>query len=246
MLTKIDAHKFNTLIEINTLINSDYRDVHALLHTILESVTRLCGGEASSLLLVDKGKQELFFVVSTGSKRQEIKQFTIKLGEGIAGWVAEHNKSIIVNDVAGDMRHVSKKTDYPSITMMAVPMRIKDECIGVIEVNNKQDAEGFTHDDLYWLEIFANQAALAILNTKSIEQAHKDIKILEVQLNTNQNYHTMITKSPVILEKIEIIDRVAKTDSSVLILGESGVGKELFAERIHCPKDFWKANYSVM
>src|SRR5215469_12788736 len=43
----------------------------------------------------------------------------------------------------------------------------------------------------------------------------------------------MITKSPLVLEKLEIIDRVAKTDSSVLILGESGVGKELFAERIH-------------
>ena len=233
MLSKIDAHKFNTLIEINTLINSNYGDVHALLHRILESVTRLCGGEASSLLLVDKEKQELFFVVATGTKSHEIKQFTVKLGEGITGWVAEHNKSIIVNDVASDIRHVSKQGNFPSITMMAVPMRIKNACIGVIEVNNKLDAEGFTHDDLEWLEIFANQAALAIVNTKSIEQAHKDIKILEEQLDTNQSFHTMITKSPIILEKIEMIDRVAKTDSSVLILGESGVGKELFAERIH-------------
>jgi Nif-specific regulatory protein len=57
--------------------------------------------------------------------------------------------------------------------------------------------------------------------------------LLRDQLKTDQGYHTLIAKSPVILEKLEIIDRVAQTDSSVLILGESGVGKELFAEQIH-------------
>ena len=231
MLSKIDAQKFNTLIEINTLINSNYRDVHPLLTRILESATRLCGGETASMLLVDQERQELFFEVATGAKSQEVKQFTIKLGEGIVGWVAQHNKSIIVNDVPNDKRHIKNGAkDFPgSNTMMAVPMRIKDECIGVIEINNKQDGNGFTQEDLEWLEIFANQAALAIVNTRSIERAHSEIQILQDRLDSDKGFHTLVTKSPVILEKIEIIDRVAKTDSSVLILGESGVGKELFA-----------------
>ena len=235
MLSKIDAQKFNTLIEINTLINSNYRDVHPLLTRILESATRLCGGETASMLLVDQERQELFFEVATGAKSQEVKQFTIKLGEGIVGWVAQHNKSIIVNDVPNDKRHIKNGAkDFPgSNTMMAVPMRIKDECIGVIEINNKQDGNGFTQEDLEWLEIFANQAALAIVNTRSIERAHSEIQILQDRLDSDKGFHTLVTKSPVILEKIEIIDRVAKTDSSVLILGESGVGKELFAEQIH-------------
>ena len=236
MLSKIDAHKFNTLIEINTLVNSNYRDVRPLLARILESATRLCGGEASSMLLVDRERQELHFEVATGSKSQEVKQFTIKMGEGIAGWVAQHNKSIIVNDVPNDKRHlrnVSKQIDYPNSTMIAVPMRIKDECIGVIEVINKLEKAAFTQEDLEWLEIFANQAALAIVNTKSIEQARSEIRILQDRLDSNKGFHTMISKSPAILEKIDIIDQVAKTDSSVLILGESGVGKELFAEQIH-------------
>jgi Nif-specific regulatory protein len=236
MLSKIDVQKFNTLIEINTLINSNYRDVHSLLTRILESATRLCGGEASTMLLVDRERQELFFEVATGSKGQEVKQFTVKLGEGIVGWVAQHNKSIIVNDVSSDKRHlrdVAKQVNYPSSTMIAVPMRIKDECIGVIELINKQGETGFTQEDLEWLEIFANQAALAITNTKSIARAHSEIQILQDRLDSDKGFHTLVTKSPVILEKIEIIDRVAKTDSSVLILGESGVGKELFAEQIH-------------
>ncbi|MDR2619383.1 MAG: sigma 54-interacting transcriptional regulator, partial [Treponema sp.] len=121
----------------------------------------------------------------------------------------------------------------PSKTMLAVPIRVKDECLGVIELINKKEGKNFDQDDLEWLEIFATQAGIAIVNAKSIEKVHSEIRLLQDQLNANQGYHTLIAKSPAILEKLEIIDRVAKTDSSVLILGESGVGKEIFAEQIH-------------
>jgi Nif-specific regulatory protein len=98
---------------------------------------------------------------------------------------------------------------------------------------NKKNGKEFTQDDLEWLEIFANQAALAIQNAKTYEQARDEIQLLQDQLTAGQGYHTLIAKSPAILEKLEMIDRIAKTDSSVLILGESGVGKEHFAEQIH-------------
>jgi Nif-specific regulatory protein len=236
MLSKIDADKFNTLIEINSRINSKFTDLHSLLTQILESATELCHGEASSLMLLDKETKELYFEVALGSKSSEITNFKIKLNEGIAGWVATHNKSLIVNDVENDQRHskkIPKQIGYPSKNMLAVPMRIKDECIGVIELLNKTGDNFFTQDDLDWLEIFANQAALAIQNAKSFEKAQVEIDLLQTELSKNKGFHTLITKSPVILEKLEMIDRVAQTDSSVLILGESGVGKELFAEQIH-------------
>jgi len=236
MLSKIDVKKFHTLIEINALINSNYKDANSLLSRIMESATKLSDADASCLMLMDKERGELFFEVALGSKGVEVKKFTVKLGEGIAGWVAMHNKSLIVNDVANDKRHLSnigEKINYTSKTMVAVPMRIKDECVGVLEVINKTGGAEFTQEDVEWLEIFANQAALAIVNAKSIEEANSEIETLQSRLKTDQGYHTIITKSPEILEKLEIIDRVAKTDSSVLLLGESGVGKELFAEQIH-------------
>jgi Nif-specific regulatory protein len=236
MLSVIDVQKFNTLIEINTLINSNYLDVHSLLAQILDSATRLCEGEASSLLLISRETKDLYFEVALGSKSADVKKFTIKQGEGIAGWVAMHNKSIITNDLINDSRHLSAISEligYPSKTMLAVPMRIKDACIGVIELLNKKNGKYFSQDDLEWLEIFANQAALAIQNAQSFEKARIEIQSLQDQLKTDQGYHTLIAKSPIIIEKIEIIDRIAKTDSSVLILGESGVGKEIFAEQIH-------------
>jgi Nif-specific regulatory protein len=135
--------------------------------------------------------------------------------------------------------------------MMAVPMRARGKCIGVIELLNKKNDKYFVEDDLAWLEIFANQAALAIHNAKSFEKARDEIQLLQDRLNTDQGYHTLIAKSPVILEKLDIIDRVAKTDSSVLILGESGVGKELFAEQIHirssrCHKPLIRVNCAAL
>jgi Nif-specific regulatory protein len=142
-------------------------------------------------------------------------------------------------------------------------MRVKDECLGVIELINKKDGKNFDQEDLEWLEIFANQAGIAIINARSIEKARSEILLLQDKLSTDQGYHTLIAKSPAILEKLEIIDRVAETDSSVLILGESGVGKEIFAEQIHLrsarnkkpfvrvncaalPKGSWRANSSAM
>jgi len=235
MLSKIDVNKFHTLIEINALINSNYKNLHSLLLRIMESATRLSSAEASSLLLTDKEKNELYFEVALGSKGKEVQKYTVKMGEGIAGWVAQNNKSLIVNDVENDKRHlhnIGEEINYKSKTIMAVPMRIKDDCIGVIEVINKKNDDGFMQEDLEWLEIFANQAALAIVNAKTMEEARSEIQNLQDKLK-GDNYSKIITKNPAILEILEMIDRVAKTDSSVLILGESGVGKELFAERVH-------------
>ncbi|MCL2242874.1 MAG: sigma 54-interacting transcriptional regulator [Treponema sp.] len=246
MLSKIDVTKFHTLIEINSLINSNYESVHNLLLQIMESATKLSEAEASCLMLMDKDKQELYFEVALGSKATEVKKYTVKLGEGIAGWVALHNKSLIINDLANDKRHLSnigEEINYKSKTMMAVPMRIKDKCIGILEVINKISEPGFSQEDLEWLEIFANQATLAVVNAKHIEEANSEIQLLQNQLNTDHGYHTIITKSPAILEKLEMIERVAKTDSSVLLLGESGVGKELFAEQIHLRSKRSKATF---
>jgi Nif-specific regulatory protein len=232
----IDQKKFDTLIEINTLINSDYTDVRILLTKIIESATRLTEGESSSLLLVNPQNNKLYFEIALGAKGPEVKKFSLRMGEGIAGWVAENNRSLIVNDAQNDERFysdISKQIGYPTTTILAVPMRVKEKCVGVIEIINKREGRHFSEEDLQWLEIFATQAAIAIQNARSYQQVQEEVYHLQDQIQTGKGYHTFIGDSRVIREKLELALRAAQADSSVLLLGESGVGKELFAEQIH-------------
>jgi len=233
---EIDRNKFDTLIQINTLINSAYTDIKDLLTKIIEFATRLTAGEASSLLLVNPENNKLYFEIALGSKGADVKKFSLKKGEGIAGWVYENNRSLIVNDVSTDNRFyadISKKIDFATTSILAVPMQVKEKCIGVIEIINKQNGQKFNEEDLQWLEIFATQAGIAIQNARSFQQAQEEIYQLQEQVQAEKGYHTFIGESKVIKDKLSIAFKAAGADSSVLLLGESGVGKELFAEQIH-------------
>jgi len=240
MLETIDPVKFHTLVQISALINSNYGDATVLLTRVIESATLLVQGEASSLMLHDQASGKLRFEIALGPKGPEVKQFMLNPGEGIAGWVVQHAQALIVNDVESDSRYtgeIARMVDFPTYSILAVPMRIRDETIGVIEVINKKGNRYFTQEDLQWLEVFAVQAALAIQNARYLERAHEEIHLLRDQVEAGKGWHTLVAKSPLVLEKLDLIDRVARTDSSVLILGESGVGKELFAEQIHLRSD---------
>jgi Nif-specific regulatory protein len=231
-----DRQKLEVLFDIYARINSTYADLNALLTQIIESATELTEGEASSLMLVNPENNKLYFEIALGPKGPSVKQYSVNMGEGIAGWVAEKNTSLIVNDVQNDERfspEIAQKVGFPATTILAVPMRVKERMVGVIEILNKRGGKKFTEEDLQWLEIFSTQAAIAVQNARSFQKVRNELSVLQDKVQAEEGWHTFIGESRIIKERLGIARKAAETDSSVLLLGESGVGKELFAEQIH-------------
>lgn len=231
----ISVDKFKTLIDINSRINSSYNDVNALMVFILESAMQLVECESSSLLLVDKADGSLSFAVALGPKGAEAKNIPVDK-QSIAGWVAQNNQPVLINNVADDPRfftQVQIKTGYVSHTMIAVPMSVKNEVIGVIELLNKSEHRKFDNIDLQLLQILSTQAGIAYHNASNLKSVQDEVNSLQDTLSSGSDYHAFIAKSPAILDLLHIVEEAAKTCSSVLITGESGVGKELFAEQLH-------------
>lgn len=77
------------------------------------------------------------------------------------------------------------------------------------------------------------QASVAYQNANQFRSVQDEICVLQNTITSGFDYHTFIARSPVMLDLVNVLEEVAKTSSSVLILGESGVGKELFAEQLH-------------
>jgi Nif-specific regulatory protein len=226
---------FEEIIKISTLINSTF-EINEVLNRIMSSANRVVKADASSLLLIDENRNDLYFHVALGDKGEEVKKFRLKMGEGIAGWVAQHSKPLLVPDVKQDSRFskvISKKVDYQTKSILCVPLKLKEKTIGVLEVINKMGEGSFTVEDQNLLETFSNLAAVAIENARLYQDIKSENINLRMELANGRKSPEFIGVSHIMKEKLEMADQVAQTNTTALLLGESGTGKELFAEYIH-------------
>ena len=163
--------QFTTLAEVGTLLNSTL-DQNVVRKMAMEAITRLMHAEVGSLLLMDDENKELYFEVALGDKGERVKEIRLKIGEGIAGWVAEHGKPLLLQDVRKDPRFyksADQKTEFVTRDMVCVPVKVKDKVIGVLQAINR--AEGvFTEDDVELFQLFSNQVAIALDNARLYEE----------------------------------------------------------------------------
>ena len=147
-----------------------------VLRTIMEKIDEFLRPDNWSLLLLDEGKQELYFELAVGKASQALKDVRIKLGQGIAGWVAQHGEVVIVPDTSKDTRFfgkVDEKTKMETRSIVAVPVRFRDTCLGVIELINCVGPEGFDPRDLKLLEALSDFAAIALENARHVKRIHE-------------------------------------------------------------------------
>ncbi|MDD5259319.1 MAG: ATP-binding protein [bacterium] len=177
----MDANDLAQLLEINKILNSTL-DLDKLLTIIVDQAAVVVKAEAGSLMLLDPATNELVFDIALGEKGEQVKQIRLKIGEGIAGWVARERKALIVNDVEKDTRWSSRadsKSSFKTRSMMCVPLIYKDKISGVMEVINKKDNGDFTAEDQHILEALAAQAAVAIENARLFQEVREKKEEIE-------------------------------------------------------------------
>lgn len=184
------------ILQLNALNNISLdltrtTDLDVLLNKIIKYAAIIVKAEAASILLLDKEKNELYFKASLGKKSKEIKKYKVKFGEGIAGWVAEKGKSLIVDDVAKDTRwnkNLDSATKYETKSLICVPLILEKEIMGVMEVINKKDKECFDKNDEEILNSFANQVVIALRNANIIEDLNNYfVHITEILIQAMEN-----------------------------------------------------------
>ncbi len=221
--------KMSALMEASIIINST-RNLDELLKIIMQSAEKVMQAEASSVFLIDNEKNELFFEVATGPMEEEVKKIRLKMGEGIAGWVAYTGESLLVPDVAKDprfARRVDDQTKFITRSVICVPLKVRNQTIGVVQVLNKIGGNSFSKSEIKFLEALASQAAIAIENTNLYEHLEERAEQLNKELK-NANVSLSIAKLRIesIVQSME--DAVVAVNSDNQIVMINRVAERIF------------------
>ena len=155
-----------TLLELGLSL-AETLDLRRVLTVALEQAEQFCAAETSSIWELDEARGELFFRVVRGQAAPEIQDVRIPLGDGIVGSVAASGKAEVIVDVTADPRwmgDVSRHFDTRAI--LAVPLVSRGRVIGVLQLLNPRDRDGFDEDDARRMRLFAGPVAHALENAR--------------------------------------------------------------------------------
>jgi Nif-specific regulatory protein len=235
-----------------------YLNVDDLILHIIKQITNVMYAEAASVILLDEGKDELVFCWSSDipERLDKLEEIRIPADHGIAGSVFQSGKAEIILEVAQDPRHysdVDSATDFKTKSMIAVPLKTKEQTIGVLEVLNKIKGV-FDEKDFNFLVTLAPIIAMALDNARMctelnsayrelqlinkdkdevIKKTKNEVAYLRREVERHYRFDQVIGNSERMLEVFRLCERAIDSDITVLIEGETGTGKELIARIIH-------------
>ncbi|MFH1877296.1 MAG: GAF domain-containing protein [Candidatus Omnitrophota bacterium] len=210
----------SALTKISKAITSDL-----YLEDILKLIVNLTAGvmeaKICALWLLDEDTQQLTIRATQSMSREYLKERALKVGEGIVGLVAKEKEAVVILDVLKDKRYKEKNLAKKEglVSMLSVPMMVKDKLIGVINTYTVKPY-AFTKSDINLLSAVANQAAVAIENTELMVKT----RVIQEELETRKK----VEKAKGILMR----QRGLSEDGAYTLLRKSSMDKRVSMKEI--------------
>jgi len=234
------AIEITALYEISKLLGSSL-NLRANLRSVMRVLSEYLDMKRGTVAL--KSNNELSVIAAHGMSEEEIKKGRYKLGEGIIGRVAKLGAPIVIPNIGDEPLFLNKtgarKTiKKENIAFLCVPIKLKNETLGVMSVDRLFGSERISfEEDIRLLKIIASLIAQSVKLHQEVEKEREafleEKENLKNQLKGRYKIENIIGQSDRMQEVFEAVHRVAPSKANVLLRGESGTGKELAAKAIH-------------
>ena len=236
------AEHLRTLLEINNAIVTNLSQ-EALLRSIAESLRRGVPFDRAALTIYQPGRDVFRFVAIEGSSVSSYFQPKLEISprNNSVGWVFHHQRPILRQDLEREQQYENERrlAAEGMRSHCVVPLIVRGKSIGTLNVAHARPGR-YSEENAAFLQEVANQVALAVENMQSYEEIatlkarlEKENIYLQEEIRTEHNFEEIVGNSHALLDVLRAVEQVAPTDSTVLIHGETGTGKELIARAIH-------------
>jgi transcriptional regulator with GAF, ATPase, and Fis domain len=221
------------------------KDIEELLETMLDTVIDVTGAEKGLILLLEDGGTsgqsedgttlgKPVIRAARNVKREAITDTTGAISDSIVRRVLETGRPVIVSDAVTDEQFGSSESVLALrlSSVMCAPLVSQGQVTGAMYVGNDRVKGLFERGQLDLLSIFAGQASLILQNAMLLNALRADKEKLSAELK-DKRFGEIIGVCPSMMEVFRKLQKVATTDISVLITGETGTGKELIAHELH-------------
>jgi len=210
----------------------DIKDLHELLGALLDAVIEVTHAGKGFVILLDEAEPRV--AVARNVAQQNIPDAVRQLSDSILAKVIETRRPLIVSDALNDtmFRGAESVMNLRLCSVMCAPLIAQGQLIGLLYVGNDNVVNLFEETSLDVLTVFSGQASLILQNALLLDQLKSDRDHMKEQLETRR-FGDIIGTSPVLLDVFRKVEKVAGTDISIMITGETGTGKELIARELH-------------
>jgi formate hydrogenlyase transcriptional activator len=235
------GQEYRTLLAVAEAIGS-HRDLPALFHDLTDRLQQVVRFDYLILVLHDAATNTMRrHILETSDPSPIQARAALPVGEGPAGWVWQTQQPLIISNVAEEPRwpRFQENVRQHINSLCDLPLTTARHRLGALAFGSRQIA-AYDNADVDFLQLVANQVAVAVENALAFDEIealknklHQEKVYLEEEVRTEHDFGEIVGESPALRQVLKQVETVAPTDATVLILGETGTGKELIARALH-------------